>query len=96
MGMEACYRIMWFTLQGMSLLMGGSSLVALCLSFATPEFGALALVWLLGASLIALGLPPLEPQPSTRHRPSSKGRQLFMKISRRSSIIRRLSELARW
>ena len=96
MGLEACYRIMWFTLQGMSLLMGGLSLVALCLSFFIPEQGAFAFVWLLGASIIALGLPPLEPQPPTRRRPSSKGRQLLTKVSRRSSIIRRLSEFARW
>jgi hypothetical protein len=96
MGLEACYKIMWFTLQSMSLLLGGSSLVAMCLSFFIPQYGALALVWLLAASLIALGLPPLEPQPSRGRRPSTKGRQLLTKLSRRSSIIRRLSEFARW
>jgi hypothetical protein len=96
MGLDACYKIMWFTLQGMSLLMGGSSLVALFLSFFIPEHGALAFVWLFGASIIALGLPPLEPQPSRGRRPSTKGRQLLTKVIRRSSIIRRLSDFARW
>jgi hypothetical protein len=96
MGLEACYKIMWFTLQGMSLLMGGSSLVALFLSFFIPQYGALAFMLLLGASIIALGLPPLEPQPSRGRRPSTKGRQLLTKVSRRSFIIRRLFDFARW
>ena len=96
MGLEACYKIMWFTLQGMSLLMGGLSLVALFLSFFIPEHGAFAFVWLLGASIIALGLPPLEPQPSRGRRSSTKGRQLLAKVIRRSSMIRRLSDFARW
>jgi len=96
MGLEACYKMMWVTLQGVSLLMGGMSLVALFLSFFFPEQGAYAFVWLLGASMIALGLPPLEPQPPGRHRSPSKGRQLLMQFSRRSSIIRRLSGLTRW
>jgi hypothetical protein len=96
MSLEACYRMMWIALRGMSLLMGGLSLVALFLSFFIPEQGAYAIVWLVGASIIALGLPPLEPQAPRRGQSYSKGRQLFMKVSRRSSIIRRLSELARW
>jgi len=88
--------MMWVTLQGMSLLMGGMSLVALFLSFFIPEQGAYALVWLVGASMIALGLPPLEPQPPGRRQSPSKGRQLLTKVARQSSIIRRLSEWARW
>ena len=96
MGLEVCYKTMWFTLQGISLLLGGMSLVALFLSFYFPDQGAYAFVWLLGASMIALGLPPLEPQAPSRGCPLSKGRQLLMKFSRRSSLIRRLFELARW
>jgi hypothetical protein len=96
MGLEFCYKIMWFTLQGISLLLGGLSFVALFLSFFIPEHGALAFVWLLGASVIALGLPPLEPQPSRSRPPPTKARQFLTKISRRSSVIRRLSGFARW
>jgi hypothetical protein len=80
--------VMWFTLRGISLLLGGMSLAALYVSFFVPELGALAFVLLLSATIIALGLPPLERQPSEK-------RAARVKISRRSSIIRRLSELAR-
>ena len=96
MSLEACYRMMWVTLHGMSLLMGGLSLVALFLSFFIPEQGAYAIVWLVGASIIALGLPPLEPQAPRRDWPPSRGRQLLVKITQQSPIIRRLSEWARW
>jgi len=88
MGMETLYQVMWFTLRGISLLLGGMSLATLYASFFVPELGALAFVLLLGASIIALGLPPLESQPSQK-------RAAQAKISRRPSIIRRLSELAR-
>ena len=94
MGLEPLYKAMWFTLQGISLLLGGMSLVALGLSFSIPLQGAFAFLWLLGASIIALGLPPLEQQPSTGRRPP-KGRQPLTKFRRAQSIIRRLSELAR-
>ena len=88
MGSETLYKMMWVTLQGFSLLMGGMSLSALYVSFFVPQLGALAFVLLLSASIIVLGLPPLEPQPPGR-------RAAPAKISRTSSIIRRLAELAR-
>ena len=88
MGLEMFYKVMWVTLHGISLLMGGMSLVMLYASFSIPEFGALAFAMLLGASIIALGLPPLEHQPSAK-RPS------LARIRRWPSIIRRLSDLAR-
>ena len=95
MGLEPFYKAMWFTLQGISLLLGSVSLVALGLSFSIPRQGGLAFVGLLGASIIALGLPPLEQQPSTGRRPPTKRRQPLTKLSRAQSLIRRLSELAR-
>jgi hypothetical protein len=85
MGLETFYKAMWFTLRGISLLSGGMSLVALYARFFVPEFGALAFMSLLAATIIVLGLPPLERQPSGRP----------PKVSRWPSIIRRLSELAR-
>ena len=88
MGLEALYKVMWFTLRGVSLLLGGLSLATLYASFFVPELGALAFVLLLGATIIALGLPPLERQPPEK-------RAARAKTGRWPSIIRRLSELAR-
>lgn len=55
------FKVMLLTLRGISLILGGMSMVALWASFWDPGFGALAIVTMIGAAMIVLWLPA-EPQ----------------------------------
>lgn len=62
------FKVMLLTLRGISLILGGMSMVALLVSFREPGFGALAIVTMIGAAMIVLWLPAEQQSMGGRRR----------------------------
>ena len=62
------FKVMLLTLRGISLILGGMSMVALLASFREPGFGALAIVTMIGATMIVLWLPAEQQSIGGRRR----------------------------